>query len=117
MAEHEKADEVIESIRDVIKDCFLFAHLDEATFRKLALAMFKVRIPGTCPTQPGLQRRPRCRTRHLHAAQGVWVPWIGHCRARRAVQRQLRRFWCRPFHASSTDMRRSRRWTTLLVRQ
>ena len=46
MAEHEKSDEEIESIRIVIKDCFLFAHLDAETFRKLALAMFKVRMSG-----------------------------------------------------------------------
>ena len=46
VAEHEKPDEVIQSIRGVIKDIFLFAHLEEDSLRKLALAMFKVRANG-----------------------------------------------------------------------
>ncbi len=43
VAEHPKSEEEIAAIRDVISQCFLFAHLDESTLNRTALAMFKVR--------------------------------------------------------------------------
>eukprot|EP01047_Picozoa_sp_COSAG01_P002154 COSAG01_NODE_55_length_31115_cov_105.202533_11_plen_58_part_00 len=43
MTEHAKDEADMQSIRDVVKDNFLFAHLDAATLDKVALAMFKVR--------------------------------------------------------------------------
>lgn len=43
VAEHPKSEEEIASIRTVISQCFLFAHLDEDALNRTALAMFKVR--------------------------------------------------------------------------
>jgi hypothetical protein len=43
VTEHAKDEADMQSIRDVVKDNFLFAHLDAATLDKVALAMFKVR--------------------------------------------------------------------------
>eukprot|EP01048_Picozoa_sp_COSAG05_P021864 COSAG05_NODE_4162_length_1646_cov_170.826761_1_plen_304_part_10 len=42
VAEHPKAPEEVEAIRAVLKDNFLFAHLDAATVGKVAMAMFQV---------------------------------------------------------------------------
>ena len=43
VAEHPKSEEEILAIREVISQCFLFAHLDDSTLKRTALAMFKVR--------------------------------------------------------------------------
>lgn len=53
VAEHPKTEEEIASIRTVISQCFLFAHLDEDALNRTALAMFKVR------TREMLRGRPR----------------------------------------------------------
>ena len=87
MAEHAKPDEVIEAIRTVIKDCFLFAHLDDAALRRTALARFKVReSPLVRCRERGLSTDCRCRVeprRHRAAARcdaavdwgWVWSWW------------------------------------------